>query len=234
MQNRCSVPAQCGTFCSSDFDCLSAPRPCTACVDRGCRQQPFCGSSCTNDYQCVRASNGCTACLGYRCSIPNTVVTPTCGSFCQSDNQCSSARDGCIYCNLNVRQCSAQRNPSGCISDLNGLNNAVIGNSQSIFLCANAQITLTSTVTVNRQGQIFNLQCQSGVGCVIRGNRSFPLITIFANSVSITGITFQDGRSSNNVRIFTYHDSYLLFFINVSLITVKSLFLILQREERYL
>lgn len=206
VQNRCSLPAQCGTLCSSDNDCRSGPNGCLFCVDRSCRQQPFCGASCTNDYQCFRASNGCTSCLGYRCSQGNTVVTPVCGSFCQSDNQCLGARDGCTFCNLNIRQCTSQRNPSTCISDLNGLNNAVMGNSPSIFLCANAQITLTSSLTINRQGQIFNLQCQSGVGCVIRGNRSFPLLTIAANTVSITGITFQDGRSSNNVRMF--HDPH--------------------------
>lgn len=199
VQNRCAVQAQCGTSCSSDNDCVNAPASCTFCVDRRCQQQPFCNSPCTNDYQCFRALQGCTACIGYRCNQPNT---PTCGSFCQSDNQCSNARNGCIYCNLNVRQCASQRyvTPSECISDFNGLNNAAIGNSQSVVLCQNSQITLASTITINRQGQNFNLQCQGGTSCFISGSNAFPLLMITANSVFISGITFRFGRSPNNVR----------------------------------
>jgi hypothetical protein len=221
VQNRCQVSPTCGTSCSSDNDCSSAT-PCNYCVNRVCAKDLECGSPCSNDFQCSSGPNQCTRCIAYHCSQPqcgsscsisddcsfaldgcNACYNNSCSSgnqakcstSCQTDTQCSGASHHCISCNGGF--CVQNRVSQSCISDANGLSNAAIGSSSQITLCSNSQITLSSTITINHNGMDLILSCSGS--CSIIGNNNFPLMVITANTVTITGITFQNGKSNDNI-----------------------------------
>lgn len=190
----CTQPPSCGTPCSQDYQCSYGNNQCTKCIGYVCKQ-PQCGSSCLTNSDCYFAPAGCNICYNSQCT---TSTQKKCNLSCQTDSQCTGAVDGCIYCNGGI--CVQNRvNPPTCISDATGLYNAAMGTSNQITLCANSKITLTQTITISRPGSTFTLNCNGS--CSIVGNNNFPLMVISANTVSVNGITFQNGNAVNgNVR----------------------------------
>lgn len=195
----CAQQAGCGSSCTSDYQCsYGSTNQCTKCIGYKCNR-PQCGSSCSNNNDCYYAPAGCNVCSNYVC----TSNQAKCNLSCQSDAQCSGAVDGCIYCNGVFCVQSRVPNPSSCVSDANGLYNAAMGSSSQITLCPNSKISLTSTITISRNGMAFTLYCSGS--CSIVGNNNFPLMVINASTVTITGITFQNGNAiSGNVRMIVF------------------------------
>jgi hypothetical protein len=124
---------------------------------------------------------------------------PSCGTPCTDDRTCRGAADTdkCTKC-IDYHCSQPYPDPPSCISDANGLFNAAIGSSDQITLCSNSEIMLSSTILINRNGQDITLYCSGS--CSIVGNDEFPLMVINANTVTIIGITFQNGKSNDNVR----------------------------------
>mmetsp|Transcript_17008 Transcript_17008/g.24230 ORF Transcript_17008/g.24230 Transcript_17008/m.24230 type:complete len:431 (-) Transcript_17008:313-1605(-) len=188
VNNICIRQPQCGENCNSDRDCFGGTRGCSSCIGRKC-MRPFCGSSCLNDASCSGAETSCTTCLGSFCQNPGNRAM--CFSPCFANSDCLTAPSGCTNC---IRgRCEVA---PFCVSNEEGLRSAM-RSSNSVLICANAQITITSTIQANTWGA-FSLSCAGGT-CIINGNSSFSLVQIFASgNVNVNGITFQNGSTNGN------------------------------------
>ena len=228
VNNKCATSRNpstgCGIKCSGDFQCSGGV--CSRCLNGSCAQ-PQCGTYCYDNTGCSSGSNGCTSCLSNGngnsvCSVPSQ-----CGSSCTDNYQCYGNNNGCTTCS-SLGQCVQSSIDTACVSTFDDLRSAASGTSDTITLCAGSQITLYEQLTVNRSGS-FTLQCVTGGSCTINGNGSYTNIVINAANAVISGITFQNCKSSDNVSDGCYKSiSYVFFAYFAHLISYAFISILLQ------
>jgi len=184
VKNQCLATPQCGMSCTANFQCSAE---CHRCINSAC-VQPYCGLFCRGDMDCVNAINSCVNCISGVCSL-----TPTCGTSCSNDSECIGA-DGCSTC-MTGGICASPREAS-CVGNYTDFSNALSKNTNTLTICANSVIFLSTSISIQRSGNSFTMKC-GGSSCTIDGGRRFTM-DISASIVTISEITFTNCISPNN------------------------------------
>jgi hypothetical protein len=144
-------------------------------------------------------ADGCTLCNGSTCTRGGVL---TCGSRCDIYsyyNNCLNALGGCNTCVDGI--CQGFRSGGGsCVATEEALRFRLQAGG-TIELCRNSNIIINNEISTNRNNII--LRCfGGGTGCTIRRSSSglARLIHFTGRSITLQGVTFQNGSAIGSVR----------------------------------